>query len=80
MAAAELADFADDFVFGVLADRAGVEDDDRGPGGIVGGAQAVILKLAGDEFGVELVHLAAHGFDVKGVIHNFLYRLKSVFY
>ena len=32
---------------------------------------ADVLKLAGDKFGVELVHLAAHGFDVKGVIHNF---------
>jgi len=80
VAVAELADFADDFVFGVLADGAGVEDDDRGGGGIVGWMVAEVLKLPGDEFGVELVHLAAHGFNVKGVIHNYFGISKFVFY
>ena len=80
VAAAELADFADDFVFGMLADGAGVEDDYRGFGGIVGRLIAEVLKLPGDEFGVELVHLATHGFDVKGVIHNYFGISKFVFY
>ena len=53
-----------DLLLGVLADGAGVEEEDVGVGGGVGEVVALPAERADDELAVEHVHLAADGFDV----------------
>ena len=53
-----------DFLFGFVADGAGVVEDDVGGFDVGGEVVAVGAELGFDEFGVEDVHLAAEGFDV----------------
>lgn len=61
--AAELAEAGEDFVFGMLADAAGVEEDDVGLLVARDGCHAARLKLSLDELAVEDVHLAAECFE-----------------
>jgi len=60
----EGADAGPDFLFGFVADGAGVVEDDVGGFEGVGKVVAVGTELGLDEFGVERVHLAAEGFKV----------------
>ncbi len=59
-----------DLLLGVLADRAGVEQDHVGVGGGVGQDVALPLERADDQLAVEHVHLAADGLDVDLLRHQ----------
>ena len=61
----EPAEGAVDFVFGVLADAARVEEDRVGVVRIVRELVALFAQAGDDELAVEHVHLAADGFDVE---------------
>jgi len=59
----EVTEGAVELVVGVLADAAGVEDDDVGVIERGGGLHAVGLEQPGDALGVVLVHLTPEGAD-----------------
>ena len=61
----EPAERAVDLVFGVLADAAGVEQDRVGVVRARGQLVTVFAQAGDDELAIELVHLAADGFDVE---------------
>jgi len=61
----ESSECAVDFVFGVLANAAGIEDDGIGIFGVVGELVAVAAQRGDYQFAVQHVHLAADGFDIK---------------
>ncbi len=63
----EEAQLAHHFPLRQIADRAGVEDQQVGSRLILSARQATLLKLAHHDLGVELIHLAAVGTDVKGL-------------
>ena len=69
---AQAAKGAVDFVLGVLADAASVEQDDVGGGGLVGQFIALSAQTADHQLAVEYVHLAANGFDVEFFGHFIL--------
>ena len=54
-----------DFVFGVFANAAGIEDDGISIFGAVGELVAVAAQCGDYQFAVQHVHLAADGFDVE---------------
>jgi hypothetical protein len=60
----ELAQLGEDLVLGLLADRAGVHEDEIGVGGVLGQLVALLAKQAGHPLRVVLVHLTAVGDDV----------------
>ena len=62
-------------VVGVLADAAGVEENDVGVLDVVGGLHAVGFEQASQALGVVLVHLAPEGPDE--VLAGHLFRLLS---
>ena len=59
-----------DFVLGVLADAAGVEEDHVGVGGFVRQLVALAAQGADHQFAVEHVHLAADRFDIEFFLHG----------
>jgi hypothetical protein len=63
-----LAEAAPDLLLGALADAAGVVKDHIRGGGVGGEAVAQTGQLAHDELGVELVHLAAEGLEIDGLL------------
>jgi hypothetical protein len=66
-AAEEVAGFAEGFLFGEVADGAGVEEDDVGVGFVGDDGVAAEAEHGGDGLGVAGVHLAAVGFEVDAV-------------
>ncbi len=64
LVALQFANPADDALFGMIAHRAGVDEDDVGPGGIGFGRVAVLRQHTEHQFGVGHVHLASVGFDI----------------
>ena len=64
------AEGAVDFVLGVLADAARVEEDHVGVGGLVRQLVALAAQGADDQLAVEHVHLAADRFDVEFSAHD----------
>jgi hypothetical protein len=62
-----LVEAVEDFLLGLVADRAGVVEDEAGVGFVGGLGVALLDEGADDLFGVVGVHLAAEGFDVKGL-------------
>src|SRR5690606_27483957 len=64
----EGAEAGPDLLLGPLADGAGVEQEDVGAFGLGGEAVAQGREGAGDELGVELVHLAAEGLEIDGPV------------
>ncbi len=54
-----------DLLYRLRAHAAGVEEDQIGFGGVVGGQKPLLHQLAGHALAVQLVHLAAPRFDVK---------------
>ena len=67
MCRAQAAEGGVDLLLGVLADGAGVEQDDVGGGRLVDEFVALAAEAADDELAVEHVHLAADGFDEEGL-------------
>jgi hypothetical protein len=63
--ALEGAELGEDLVLGLLADRAGVEEDDVGVVGAVGELVVVGAQQPGHPLRVVLVHLAAVGDEVE---------------
>ena len=64
LVARQVAEAADDALLGVLADGAGVEQNDVGARRIVGALVAVPAEVAEQQLGVRQIHLAAVGLDV----------------
>ena len=62
----QLAQPADHALLGVIANRAGVDEDDVGAVRAVDGVVAVRRELPEHQLGVAHVHLAAVGLDVDG--------------
>jgi hypothetical protein len=60
----------EDLLLGLVADGAGVVEDEAGVGFVGGLGVALVEEGADDFFGVVGVHLAAEGFDVKGLHRN----------
>ncbi len=60
----EVAEVGKHPLFGMVADGAGVDDNDVGGSVVVAESEACVLEGGGDEGGVELVHLAAEVFYV----------------
>ena len=60
---ADLAEARVELLFGLLADAAGVDDDDVGVAIVVRALVARLLQQPGHPLGVVLVHLAAERFD-----------------
>lgn len=58
---AELAEFAEDFAFGEVADAAGVEEEGVSVVFVVYEDEAAGSEEAGDDLGIEDIHLAAVG-------------------
>src|SRR5262249_40858505 len=65
LVSAEPAESAVDFLLGVLADAAGVEEDDVGLSRLVGQDVALPAQRTDDQLAVEDVHLTADSFDVE---------------
>ena len=67
-------------VVGVLPDGAGVEHDDLGLGGILGGNHPAGLEQPGDPLGIVFVHLAPEGAkEVSALLHGLrAYRAYSI--
>ena len=65
----QLAQTADDALFRVIADRAGVHQDHIRPLGTVHRRVAFGRELSEHQLGIAHVHLAAVGFDVDGSGH-----------
>ena len=62
-----LVEAMEDFLFGLVADAAGVVEDEAGVGFVGGLGVALVEEGADDFFGVVGVHLAAESFDVEGL-------------
>ena len=76
-AVAQLADFADYFILGVLPYRTGIINNYISGLGIGGLMISGPDKLVDHKLGIELVHLAAHRFKVKSIVHfSFAHILK----
>ena len=65
----KLAELREDLVLGLLADRAGVDQDHVGLALVVGELVLTLAKQAGDPLGVVLVHLAAVRDEVELARH-----------
>src|SRR5262249_39551322 len=59
-----------DFVLGVLADAASIEQDDVGFRGLLDQFVALAAQAADDQLAVEHVHLAADGFYIEFFSHS----------
>ena len=59
-----------DFVFGMLADAAGVEQNRVGLGWRIDQFVTVFAERRDNELAIEHVHLAADGFDVETLGHG----------
>ena len=64
-----MADFADNLLLGVITDGTSIQDYNGGAVGIGSLRVTNSSKLINQKLGIKLVHLAAHGFDVKVLIH-----------
>ena len=62
----QLAEPADDALLGVIANRAGVDENDVRTVGPIDGVIAVRRELSEHQLGIAHVHLAAVGLDVDG--------------
>jgi len=62
-----LVEAVEDFLLGLVADGAGVVEDEAGVGLVGGLGVALVEEGADDFFGVVGVHLAAKGFDVESL-------------
>jgi hypothetical protein len=72
------ADAAPDFVFRLLANRTCVVKDDVGVVGIGGEPIAEGGQVAAHQFAVELIHLAAEGFQINGSCSGFAVALSGI--
>jgi len=59
----------EDSLLGLVADRAGVVENQASVSFILDADVALVLQRADDFFRVMGVHLAAEGFDVKSLAH-----------
>ena len=66
---AQPAEVREDFLLRLVADRAGVEQDEVRLRLIVDAAVAAQLETAAEALAVEIVHLTAPGFDEEGLTH-----------
>jgi hypothetical protein len=64
-----LVEAVEDLLLGLVADGAGVVEDQAGVGLVLDAGVALLLERADDFFGVMGVHLAAEGFDIEGLAH-----------
>src|ERR1051326_6572383 len=67
---AQLAEAREDFVLRLLADRAGIEQDQPRLALVLDARVAAELERAGEPLAVEIIHLTAPGFDEVGVFHE----------
>jgi len=58
---AELAEFAEDFAFGEVADAAGIEEESVGVVFVVYEQEATCSEEAGNDLGIKDIHLATVG-------------------
>ena len=65
----------DDTLLGMLADRAGVDQDDVGLFDGFDQGKARLLKRGTDQSRIQLVHLAAKAFDVHLQITDFRFHI-----
>ena len=62
-------DRAQNFFFGMVPDGTGVINNDSCVINVIAGTVAGPFQFVGHQFRVQLVHLAAHGFDIIGIVH-----------
>ncbi len=75
-----LVEAVEDLLFGLVADGAGVVEDQAGVGLVLDAGVALLLEGADDFFGVMGVHLAAEGFDIEGLAHTSSIAAAAEFY
>src|SRR5205823_14193954 len=67
---AQAAEVREDFLLGLVADGAGVEEDEVGLRLVVDAAVAAQFEAAAEPLAVEIVHLTAPRFDEEGLAHG----------